>query len=33
MTIYQISNIGWDEMMEKSRQMMEQYQAEQATVE
>lgn len=28
MTIYQISTVGWDEMMEQSRQMMEQYQAE-----
>lgn len=25
-TIYQISTVGWDEMMEQSRQMMEQYQ-------
>lgn len=25
-TIYQISTIGWDEMMERSREMMEQWQ-------
>ncbi|WP_452224749.1 CCC motif membrane protein [Lacinutrix chionoecetis] len=24
-TIYQISTVGWDEMMEQSRQIMEQY--------
>ena len=29
-TIYQVSTVGWDEMMEKSRQMMEQYQNQQA---
>lgn len=29
MTIYRISTIGWDEMMEQSRQMMEQYGVEQ----
>ena len=26
MTIYQISTIGWDDMMEQSRKMMEQWQ-------
>lgn len=26
MTIYRISTVGWDEMMEQSRQIMEQYQ-------
>ncbi len=25
-TIYRISTVGWDEMMEQSREMMEQYQ-------
>ena len=29
-TIYQISTVGWDEMMERSREMMEQYQNQQA---
>ncbi|OIQ22349.1 CCC motif membrane protein [Lacinutrix sp. MedPE-SW] len=29
-TIYQISTVGWDEMMEQSRQMMEQYQTQTA---
>ena len=29
-TIYQISTVGWDEMMEQSRQMMEQYQTQSA---
>ena len=33
MTIYQISTIGWDELMEQSREMMEQYQTEQSAVE
>ncbi len=28
-SIYQISTIGWDEMMEQSRQMMEEYQSQQ----
>ncbi|WP_346881452.1 CCC motif membrane protein [uncultured Algibacter sp.] len=26
MSIYRISTVGWDEMLEQSRQMMEQYQ-------
>ena len=30
MTIYRISTVGWDEMMEQSRQMMEQYGVEQS---
>lgn len=29
-TIYQISTVGWDEMMEQSRQIMEQYEAQSA---
>lgn len=32
-TIYQISNVGWDELMEQSRQMMEEMGAEQPAVE
>lgn len=28
-TIYKISTIGWDELMEQSRQIMEEYQAQQ----
>lgn len=33
MTIYRISTVGWDEMMEQSRQIMEQYGVEQPAVE
>lgn len=29
-TIYQISTVGWDEMMEQSRQIMEQYETQSA---
>ena len=32
-TIYQISTVGWDEMMEQSRQMMEEMGVEQPAVE
>ena len=33
MSIYQISTVGWDEMMEQSRQMMEEMGAEQPAIE